>query len=156
MVKAKPRRKRAALPSGRGAVAYALEDQAGHLLRRAYQRHTAIFAAHIGRGQPTATQWAALFKLREMGEVSQTELGRVTAVDAATLQGLIRRLAERGLVAQAPDAADRRRNTLRLTARGEALVAACLPRAARITERTLAPLSPAERRTLLRLLKRLI
>lgn len=134
---------------------YRLEEQAGHLLRRAHQRHTALFARHIGAAALTPTQWAALFKLHELGNASQNQLGRLTAMDAATLQGLVRRLIQRGLVAQRQDAADRRRNVLRLTRAGAAMVAACLPHARRITQLTLAPLSAEERKTLVRLLRRL-
>ena len=132
-----------------------MEEQAGHLLRRAHQRHTALFARHIGAAALTPTQWAALYKLSELGTASQSQLGRLTAIDAATLQGLVRRVIQRGLVAQRQDAADRRRNLLRLTRPGAALVAACIPLAQRITRLTLAPLSPEERKALVRLLRRL-
>jgi MarR family transcriptional regulator, lower aerobic nicotinate degradation pathway regulator len=148
------------------ASRYRLEEQVGHLLRRAHQRHTALFAKHIvpaafralargTGGSVTPTQWAALVTLRELGTASQNQLGRLTAIDAATMQGLIQRLIQRGMVAQRKDAGDRRRNLLRLTREGLALVDACLPHAQRITRLTLAPLSPEERQALLRLLRRL-
>jgi len=152
---AKPPRFRAARRAHPAGSGYRLEEQIGHVLRRAHQRHTALFARQIGAADLTPAQWAALFKLHELGTASQSQLGRLTAMDAATLQGLVRRLIQRGLVAQRQDAADRRRNALRLTRAGAALVAACLPDARRITRLTLAPLSPAERKTLVRLLRRL-
>ena len=77
---------------------YVLEDQVGHLLRRAHQRHTSIFQAHIGDSQLTPLQFAALVKLSDLGEVSQNRLGRLTAMDAATMQGVIRRLFARRLI----------------------------------------------------------
>ena len=66
---------------------YVLDDQVGFVLRQAQQRHTTIFATEMIEGL-TPTQWAALAKLRECGPCSQNHLGRLTAMDAATmLQG---------------------------------------------------------------------
>ena len=66
---------------------YILDDQVGFLLRQAQQRHTTIFAAEMIESL-TPTQWAALAKLREVGDCSQNHLGRLTAMDAATIKGL--------------------------------------------------------------------
>ena len=135
--------------------AYVLEDQVGHLLRRAHQRHAAIFQETIGDAQLTPLQFAALVKLDDLGEVSQNELGRRTAMDAATMQGVIKRLLARGLIDRKPDPEDRRRVVLSLTADGRALIAAAKPNGHAITDETLAGLSDAERRSFLSLLKRL-
>ena len=135
--------------------AYVLEDQVGHLLRRAHQRHAAIFQETIGDAQLTPLQFAALAKLDDLGEVSQNELGRRTAMDAATMQGVIKRLLARGLIDRKPDPEDRRRVVLSLTADGRALIAAAKPNGHAITDETLAGLSDAERRSFLSLLKRL-
>lgn len=134
---------------------YVLEDQVGHLLRRAHQRHTAIFQENIGDGQLTPLQFAALVKLGDLGEASQNRLGRLTAMDAATMQGVIKRLAARRLIARRPDPADRRRLVLTLTDAGRAVVDDAKERGRAITEATLAPLTAAERRTFLDLLRRL-
>ena len=80
---------------------YRLEDQVGLYLRRAGQRHAAIFAEHMG-DDLTPTQWAALVKLAELHSVSQNLLGRETAMDAATIKGVVDRLCKRGLLATAP------------------------------------------------------
>ena len=135
--------------------AYVLEDQVGHLLRRAHQRHAAIFQERIGDAQLTPLQFAALVKLDDLGEVSQNELGRRTAMDAATMQGVIKRLLARGLIDRKPDPEDRRRVVLSLTADGRALIAAVMPNGRAITDETLAGLSDVERRSFLSLLKRL-
>jgi DNA-binding MarR family transcriptional regulator len=136
---------------------YVLEDQIGHLLRRAHQRATAIFLAELGEAhQVTPTQFAALVKLCEYGELSQNHLGRLTAMDPATIQGVIRRLAARALIERSGDPGDRRRAKLRLTAAGAALVPKLLDLGLRVSAATLAPLSPAERRSLLAMLRRLV
>ena len=81
---------------------YRLEDQVGFYLRRAGQRHAAIFAGHMA-DELTPTQWAALVKLAEHHSVSQNLLGRETAMDAATIKGVVDRLSKRGFVATSPD-----------------------------------------------------
>lgn len=134
---------------------YRLEAQIGHLLRRAHQRATAIFQAEIGDGNVTPTQFAALVRLLEEGETSQNHLGRLTAMDPATIQGVIRRLVERRLIDSRQDPDDRRRTLLRLSAEGRDLVARLLPNGPRVSAATLHPLDATEQRTLLALLKRL-
>jgi DNA-binding MarR family transcriptional regulator len=136
---------------------YVLEHQIGHLLRRAHQRASAIFAAELGEAfQITPTQYAALVKLHDLGAQSQNHLGRLTAMDPATIQGVIKRLEERKLIERSGDPGDRRRATLRLTASGEALVSTMIPGGIRVTAATLAPLDDAERRAFLALLAKLI
>jgi DNA-binding MarR family transcriptional regulator len=141
----------------RGATdGYVLERQIGHLLRRAHQRATAIFLAELGEGHGvTPTQFAALVKLCDLGAQSQNELGRAIAMDPATIQGVIRRLAARRLIERSADAGDRRRTTLRLTERGLALVERTIPLGLRVSAKTLAPLTASERARFLRLLARL-
>lgn len=135
---------------------YVLEKQIGHLLRRAHQRASAIFLAELGEAhEVTPTQYAALVKLYDLGAQSQNELGRLTAMDPATIQGVIRRLAARRLIERSGDPGDRRRTTLRLTPLGRALVERTVPLGRRVTARTLDPLTPKERERLLRLLERL-
>ena len=134
---------------------YVLERQAGHLLRRAHQRHSAIFQESIGDDQLTPLQFAALVKLRDVAEVSQNQLGRLTAMDAATMQGVIKRLASRNLIERRPDPDDRRRLILSLSAEGRTLIEGLLANGGRITALTLAPLSESEQRTFLQLLTKL-
>ena len=134
---------------------YLLEEQVGHLLRRAHQRATSIFLGEFGDGQPTPTQWAALVKLGGHGALSQNRLGRMTAMDPATIQGVIRRLVERRLIARRADRADRRRSVLTLTPAGRDLVAAHRAAAVRISDATLEPLTARQRAQFLDLLKRL-
>ena len=135
---------------------YRLEDQVGHLMRRAHQRHTAIFQDGVEALQLTPTQFAALVKIRDLGEVSQNQLGRLTAMDPATIQGVIQRLDARKLIERQPDPKDRRCTLLTLTGEGSALITDAIARARRITEATLAPLSASERQAFLALLRKLI
>ncbi|MBW0005346.1 MAG: MarR family transcriptional regulator [Hyphomicrobiales bacterium] len=135
---------------------YRLEAQIGHLLRRAHQRHVAIFIAEIGADGPTPTQFAALVKLGESEELSQNHLGRLTGMDPATTKGVVTRLIERGFIERAQDPTDQRRVKLRLSGEGSALVARLIERARAATAATLAPLSSSEQHRLVSLLERII
>jgi MarR family transcriptional regulator, lower aerobic nicotinate degradation pathway regulator len=132
---------------------YDLDTQIGYLLRRVTQRHLALFATAIP--DVTTTQFAVLARLAELGPQSQNLLGRETAMDAATIKGVVDRLVRQGLVATAPDPADRRRLTVGLSAAGRALFDRLTATALQVTDQTLAPLLPAERAQLAALLLRL-
>ena len=136
-------------------VKYKLEDQVGHLMRRANQRHAAIFFEGLNDQQLTPMQFAVLVKIGDEEEVSQNRLGRLAAMDPATVQGVVRRLKERALIDARPDPDDGRRSLWRLSEAGEALVAATGPIAEQITEKTLEPLSKSERSNFLALLRKL-
>jgi MarR family transcriptional regulator, lower aerobic nicotinate degradation pathway regulator len=133
---------------------YILDDQVGFLLRQAQQRHTTVFAAERIESL-TPTQWAALAKLWESGTCSQNHLGRLTAMDAATIKGVIDRLTGRGFTTVRPDPRDGRRLLVSLTPKGSDLYDRAAPIAALITEKTLEPLGENERSTLVALLRRL-
>lgn len=132
---------------------YRLQHQVGFILRKAHQRHVAIFAAHIA--DLTPPQFAALAKLNDIGEASQNHLGALIAMDAATVKGVIDRLKARGFVDLTKHEVDRRRLMVSLTAEGREAIARLLPLARRITEETLGPLSPREAATFLKLLARI-
>ena len=133
---------------------YRLESQIGFHLRRASQRHTAIFAARM-TDDLTPTQWAALVKLGEHESLSQNLLGRETAMDAATIKGVVDRLLRRGLVETRPDPHDARRMLVAITGSGRTALQRGTGPAGQITAETLKPLSSAERKLLLDLLRRI-
>jgi DNA-binding MarR family transcriptional regulator len=133
---------------------YRLEDQAGFLIRKASQRHAAIFMAHM-TDHLTPTQWAALVKVAERKSVSQNQLGRETAMDVATIKGVVDRLIKRQLVSTRPDPVDSRKSLIEITAAGKGFIRGGLPLAAMITEETLQNLTLRERNLLLDLLRKL-
>ena len=135
-------------------VDYILEDQVGHLLRRAHQRATSLFQ-EIMNQDLTPPQFAALVKIGDFGTVSQNRLGRAVAMDPATSQGVTQRLLAKNLIRREPDPKDRRCTLLSRTAEGEALVHKLLSVGLLISETTLEPLTAEERKTFLLLLKKL-
>jgi MarR family transcriptional regulator, lower aerobic nicotinate degradation pathway regulator len=145
------RLKRSAKPA---KPAYILDEQIGFVLRQVWQRHAAIFAREIGINL-TPTQWAALAKLNETGPCSQNQLGRFTAMDIATIKGVIDRLTARGLTETSPDPEDGRRLLVCLTRAGQQVAEKGAPNALAISRETLAPLDARERETLFALLNKL-
>lgn len=143
-----------ATTEGAGTSSYALGEQIGFLLRQANQRHVAIFASQMVE-KLTTTQWAALVKLRDLQPSSQGNLGRETAMDMATIKGVVDRLAKRDLVKTAPDPTDARRLVLTLTAEGERMIDRNLAAAGDISRETLGPLTYAERVMLAELLRKI-
>lgn len=133
---------------------YVLDEQVGFILRQVWQRHSSIFSRDIGTNL-TPTQWAALSKLAETGPCSQNQLGRLTAMDVATIKGVIDRLTARGLTETSQDPEDGRRLLVSLTRAGQQLAEKLAPNALAITRETLAPLDAKEREMLMALLNKL-
>lgn len=139
----------------RKASSTALDDQTGHLLRCAHKRASAIFASFLSDHQLTPPQYFAMVRLSEVGRLSQNHLGRLTAMHPATIQGVIQRLCERGLITRMPDHNNRRRIILQLTPAGSASVEALQAQMVETDDAILAPLSVGERELFLGFLKRL-
>jgi DNA-binding MarR family transcriptional regulator len=134
---------------------YVLEDQIGFRLRKAHQRATDVFNAVMDGFDVTPTQFAALAKLDDVGPVPQNQLGRLVAMDPATIFGVVGRLMKRGLVESRVDDKDARVVLVALTPKGRAAVARMKAAAAEVSRRTLEPLSAREAETLLRLIAKL-
>jgi len=140
-------RRQAAEPSDDAALRaadYVLEDQVGFLLRCAHQRATETFNTVMAEFSITPTQFAALAKLDDLQAVSQNQLGRLTAMDPATISGVMGRLATRGYVQASPDPKDARVVMLGLTPTGQAAISAMKAVAANVSRTTLEPLTNAE------------
>jgi DNA-binding MarR family transcriptional regulator len=151
----KHRREPAPEPQTAEAAGYILEEQIGFRLRKAHQRATEIFNEVMGGFDVTPTQFAALAKLDDIGPIAQNQLGRLVAMDPATIFGVVGRLARRGLVEQRIDGKDARLVLVALTADGQRAVARMKAVAAEVSRKTLAPLSPKEAETLLRLIAKI-
>lgn len=134
---------------------YDVTAQVGHLLRRAYQRHVALFQSEIPDSQLTAAQFATLCAVRDLGACSLNDVVKKTAIDQATVRGVVDRLATRGLLSVADHQHDGRKRELSLTPAGAELVAATVPFAQRVTDRTFGDFNPAERLALVYLLRRM-
>ena len=134
---------------------YVLEEQVGFLLRRAHQRHAAIFQESMAPLDLTPTQFTALITVLRAGKITQNLLGRVAGMDPATIQGVVKRLLARGLLRGAHDPMDRRTAVLAPTEEAYALIATAVACAQRAHAKALSPLSPEEQTAFLALLRKM-
>ena len=134
---------------------YHFSEQVGHLLRRAYQRHTALFQQIIPDTQLTAAQFVVLCAVRDCGACSLSDIVKRTAIDQATVRGVIDRLKVRKLLGVRHDEADRRKVLVSLLPAGLDLVQSMVPFAFEITEKTFAGFNPAERLAMVYLLNKM-
>ncbi len=116
----------------------------GHLLRRAQQVHTALFAEDLGRGL-TGPQFAAMLVLTADAGLSQRDVGAAAGLDRSTTADLVARLERTGRLERTRDPADGRRRLLGLTPAGHDEVSDALPRVLALQDRLLAPLAADER-----------
>lgn len=137
------------------AEGYRVTEQVGHLLRKAYQRHLSIFQENAVDPNLTSVQFVTLCALHDFGPVSQTELVKATAVDQATIRGIIDRLRARGLIKVSRDASDGRKVIMSLLPAGVDVLQEMYPRARTITEQTMGRLNAAEQVALLYLLRKI-
>jgi DNA-binding MarR family transcriptional regulator len=135
---------------------FLLEDHVGFLLRKAHQRHAAIFLDLAAEHGLTPTQFAALNKTVELGKVTQNLLGRLVAMDPATIQGVVRRLTIRGLIERTHDPMDRRTAVLAATPAGVAIIAQGVATARGSHNAALAPFTADERAVFLSLLHKMV
>ncbi|WP_249975539.1 MarR family winged helix-turn-helix transcriptional regulator [Vreelandella olivaria] len=134
---------------------YDFSEQVGHLLRKAYQRHIAIFQRHSCDKQLTAIQFVTLCTVMERGPSSLTDIVNATAIDPATIRGVIKRLKARGWITLTTDPKDQRKVMVVITEPGAVLVEDMVPNAKLISDQTMRNLNPAERVALMHLLEKM-
>ncbi|MCW3006475.1 MAG: DNA-binding protein [Solirubrobacterales bacterium] len=136
-------------------TAFDLHGAPGHLIRRAQQRHQALWLERVG-DRLTSVQFAALALLEREPDLDQRTLGERVSIDTSTLAEVCRRLADRGLLERARDPRDARRYVLRVTDAGAAVLREAIPAVDVVGEQLLAGLDAAERETLIALLRRVL
>jgi DNA-binding MarR family transcriptional regulator len=136
-------------------TAFDLTTAPGHLIRRAQQLHTAIWAAVVDTGL-TGVQFAVLAALEVEPGLDQRTLGERISLDTSSLAEVCRRLVARGLVERRRDPADSRRNLLRVTPGGADLLARTAPQVDEVGRRLVEHLEPGEQHEVIALLAKLI
>ncbi|WP_408144591.1 MarR family winged helix-turn-helix transcriptional regulator [Caballeronia glebae] len=104
----------------------ALSKYTGSLVRRAQQRHVAVWLAEVS-AEVTSVQYAALEVLHETPGVNQRQLGDQLDVDRSTIADLVARMVRNGLIERSDDPVDKRSYVLFLTAAGKKQLAALRP-----------------------------
>ncbi|MET8159920.1 MarR family winged helix-turn-helix transcriptional regulator [Sphaerisporangium sp. NPDC005289] len=100
--------------------------------------------------------FAMLAALDELGPSSQAELGRCTGIDRSDVVAVVTAMAERGFLEQRPDPAHGRRNIVTLTPAGKDHLEMLSALLADAQNELLHALSPAESRTIVELLTRVL
>jgi DNA-binding MarR family transcriptional regulator len=103
----------------------------------------------LGLTQP---QFASLARLYEAGPCSQNQLGRLAALDTATIVGVVNRLKARKLVTTKKSPDDRRRVIVDLTPEGRQIMRKAIRLGQKANDQTLSVLTPTQRRQLIELL----
>lgn len=133
-----------------------LQDQPGHLIRRAQQIAVSLFLEETRDFGVTPIQFGVMQTLIDAPGVDQATLASRVGIDTATIASLSDRLEAKGYLTREPCADDRRRKRLKVTAEGRRVTVAMHAAVRQAQKRILAPLTAAERRDFMRLLTRLV
>jgi DNA-binding MarR family transcriptional regulator len=147
---------RPATSQAHGRPMLPLYQMPGHLIRRAHQVSTALFAEECAAFGLTSVQYAALMALRANPGVDATRLSTLIAFDRSTIGDVLDRLETKGWVLRGPSPTDRRVKLLSLTAAGEAMLDQVADAVERVQQRLLEPLAPADREVIVRLLAQIV
>ena len=127
----------------------------GHLIRRVQQISTALFTDECGAFDLTSVQFAALYAIGLHPGVDATRLSALIAFDRSTIGDVLDRMEHKGWITRKLAPGDRRVKLVELTPDGSKLLRRVKPAVRRVQDRILAPLSPADRDSLVRLLTQL-
>lgn len=131
-----------------------LPELVGYHLRRAHGIVVSSFAAATAELDLSPGQFGMIALIRANPRLSQVDLAAAIGLDKSTVAPAVDRLVRRKLVARKPSDADRRFNTLTLTAAGETLYQEALKRIRAHEDQITAPLTAEERQILVALLEK--
>ena len=120
------------------------------------QRAQALVAEALAGEGMRRQHFTVLTSLAEQGEASQAALGRRLWIDPSDLHAIVGDLERDGLIARARDPEDKRRNVVRLTAAGRAMLKRLDTLIDGAQRDLLSPLSVRDRRQFVRFLERLV
>lgn len=134
----------------------ALYQRPGFIIRRAQQITLAIFDEAASDLGITTTQYSVLHTLRAWPQIDQVTLCALIGIDRSTATLVLTLLEKNGLVDRLPDATDRRRKQLVLTAQGRQLLDDAAPLSAAVSGRMREVLSADEIAQMCQLLARYV
>jgi MarR family transcriptional regulator, temperature-dependent positive regulator of motility len=126
------------------------------LARRLYQIALGVVAEVHANTDLRPLEFGVLTYLHHRPGVDQNTLVEQMVLDRTSVSAMVYHLEQLGLIERTVNAVDRRARVLRLSARGKALHDRQLPKARAAQDRIFAVLKPAERRSLIDMLKRVI
>jgi DNA-binding MarR family transcriptional regulator len=138
------------------ALPAALADRIGYLLAKAHLGIRAIADEALIPLGFDKKEYAALVLLASEGPLSQQALSVVQGCDRTTMVAVVDKLEDGQLVVRRRNPLDRRAYALEITAKGRRALEQADTLVSQVERDFLAPLSTAERRTLIDLLQRLL
>lgn len=135
-----------------------LMDRPTWLISRAYARSTGLLKAGFeSRGNGLrGYHYRLLAALDEWGPASQADLGRNTGIDRSDVTAALAELETRGLIERTVDPEHKRRNIVTLTPEGLEQLSDLDAVVDAIQDQLMAPLTAAQRRQFVALIRRLL
>jgi DNA-binding MarR family transcriptional regulator len=146
-------RKRKSARNGRGD---AIDRSIIHLLHRASQRASEIFALETRDFDLTARQYAVITTVAQHEGLSQTDLVRLTGIDRSTLADVVQRLLKRGFIQRERTMQDGRTYAVSLSLEGRQLLETIKPYARRADRLVLSCLGDEDGKAAAQILNRLL
>lgn len=146
---------RRADPAG-PALPAELAHSVGFVLGKAAQRAAAMVEQALQPFGLKARHYGVLVTLQDRGAWTQRQVGDLLAIDRTTMAAIVDDLERLGLAERRPHPSSRRAHALQLTARGRELLPTLVAMVASAERDLLASIEEHDRRTLFRLLARLV
>lgn len=142
-----------------GDILYDLQQNIGYLLRATNQYAVSRFNSYMKNvmliNNVTTTQFAVITTIFRFPKISFSELSTFTSVDLPTLNGLVRRLVDRGILISVVNKDDKRSRQISLTKSGNQLARDLTRHGNLIGDFVAKELTSSEERELCRLLNKL-
>lgn len=145
------------LSIGQQAVeTYDPRDHPAHLVRRVHQRGAQLFTQEVVAPNLSVTQFVALVTLLRQEPLTQSQLGRLTAMDPSTATVVVRKLEKDGYIRKTRNTQDQRASLIALTDAGRDCAQTHIPISIAAGHALLAPLTPIEKTLFLELLRKIM
>ena len=131
----------------------ALSEHVGYLLVRLGKHAQRLFSLKVEPLGVRPAHCDILFTLVARGSLAQVEIANILSIERAHLVSLLDQLEGMGFVLREPDAVDRRRHAVRLTAKGVQVSTKISRLASQVEDELVTPLTHKERDLLRKMLR---
>lgn len=121
-----------------------------------HQIHAALFLDAFGAVGVTPIQWGVMTVVAGQAGLNFNEIALEVGIDRSNAADVCTRLAEKGILSLSSSKADRRMKCVFITKKGERLLKQHNHLVVNVNERLLDPLSKAERKIFLTMLRRIV
>jgi DNA-binding MarR family transcriptional regulator len=139
-----------------GAAVSDLEDHLGFWIHYVSNHVSADFARRLSKSGVSVSEWVALRRLYELGDITQHELAASMGITKGPVSRILDRLVAKKLVGRSESPLDVRANVIHLTKTGRRMV----PKLAQIADKNdrdfFAPLADSDRKAIVRIMRKLV